>query len=322
MMKPDTPPVLLCTDTFVAEHGARLADVAPDVDVVELGESNDIGDVDRDRITIAFLSKDTWPERFRPFLDVARASPRLDWLHVMSAGVEGAIFQAFRDRGVTVTRTAGASASAIAETVFMYLHALSRDVRAHNDLYAAREWRWETWRQLEGRRVTVLGYGPIAQRIIHLALAYDMIPTAVRRSVRGDEMCATRVLDDLADAVADADVVVVALPLNPDTHGLVSRDVIRRCKAGAILVNVSRGPIVAQAALTEALVDGHLGGAGLDVFDPEPLAADDPLWDLPNVILTPHNSGSSNLGPRKVADIFFEHLELYLRHADFSTLNP
>ncbi len=320
-MKPDTPPVLLCTDTFVAEHGARLAEVAPDVDVVPLGDSNDIGAADRDRITIAFLSKDTWPERFRPFLDVAQASPRLDWLHVMSAGVEGAVFQAFRDRGVTVTRTAGASASAIAETVFMYLHALSRDVRAHNDLYAAREWRWETWRQLEGRRVTVLGYGPIGQRIIHLALAYDMIPTAVRRSVRGDEMCATRLLDDLTAAVADADVVVVALPLNPDTHGLVSRDVIRRCKAGAILVNVSRGPIVAQAALTEALTDGHLGGAGLDVFDPEPLAADDPLWDLPNVILTPHNSGSSNLGPQKVADIFFEHLALYLSPADFSTLN-
>ena len=240
----------------------------------------------------------------------------------MSAGVEGEVFQAFRDRGVTVTRTAGASASAIAETVFMYLHALSRDIRAHNDLYAAREWRWETWRQLEGRRVTVLGYGPIAQRIIHLAMAYDMIPTAVRRSIRGDEICAIRVLDDLADAVADADVVVVALPLNPDTHGLVSREIIRRCKAGAILVNVSRGPIVAQAALTEALADGHLGGAGLDVFDPEPLAADDPLWDLPNVILTPHNSGSSNLGPQKVADIFFEHLALYLDHADFSTLIP
>ena len=322
MTKPDSPIVLLCTDTFVAEHGARLARAAPDVDVVELGDSNDVSEVDRDRITIAFLSKDTWPERFRPFLDVAQASPRLDWLHVMSAGVEGAVFQAFRDRGVTVTRTAGASASAIAETVFMYLHALSRDVRALNDLYAAREWRWETWRQLEGRRVTVLGYGPIAQRIIHLALAYDMIPTAVRRTIRGDEMCATRLLDDLADAVADADVVVVALPLNPDTHGLVSRDVIRRCKVGAILVNVSRGPIVAQGALTDALADGHLGGAGLDVFDPEPLAVDDRLWDLPNVILTPHNSGSSNLGPQKVADIFFEHLALYLDNADFSTLIP
>ena len=322
MTKPDSPTVLLCTDTFVAGHGARLARAAPDVDVVELGGSNDVSEVDRHRITIAFLSKDTWPERFRPFLDVAQASPRLDWLHVMSAGVEGAVFQAFRDRGVTVTRTAGASASAIAETVFMYLHALNRDVRAHNDLYAAREWRWETWRQLEGRRITVLGYGPIAQRIIHLALAYDMIPTAVRRSIRGDEMCATRLLDDLADAVADADVVVVALPLNPDTHGLVSRDVIRRCKVGTILVNVSRGPIVAQDALTDALVDGHLGGAGLDVFDPEPLAADDRLWDLPNVILTPHNSGSSNLGPQKVADIFFEHLALYLGNADFSTLIP
>ena len=102
MMKPDTPPVLLCTDTFVAEHGARLAEVAPDVDVVELGDSNDIDAVDRDRITIAFLSKDTWPERFRPFLDVARASPRLDWLHVMSAGVEG---ETSRRSGIEASRS-------------------------------------------------------------------------------------------------------------------------------------------------------------------------------------------------------------------------
>ena len=310
--------VLLCTDTFVEQHGERLAAVAPSV-ALELLADEPTPDIDLTRVTMAFMSKDTLPGRARMFLETSASAPNLRWLHVMAAGVEGPPFDAFRDRGVIVTRTPGASAAAIAETVFMYLHSLTRDVRSFNATYRERRWEWEEWRQLEGRTMTVLGYGPIGQRIIQLASAYEMIPTVVRRQVRGDEICAALAVDGLADAVAHADVVVIALPLTPDTTGLVSDDVIARMRPDAILINVARGGIVDQQALANALASGRLAGAGLDVFDPEPLDTADPLWDLPNVILTPHNSGSSNLGPQKVVDIFFEHLTRYLDEPDRPT---
>lgn len=313
--------VLLCTDTFIEQHGERLSVAAPSLDVVELAD-HAAADDELARITMAFMSKDAWPDRAGAFLDAAASAPNLRWLHVMAAGIEGPTFDAFRDRGVMVTRTPGASANAIAETVFMYLHALERDVRSLDEVYRARRWEWHEWRQLEGRTMTVLGYGPIGRRIVHLARAYDMVPTVVRRTVRGIEPCRTVPVAELADAVADADVVVVAVPLTPETIGLVSADLVARMPPGAVLVNVARGGVVDQRAVTDALADGHLGGAGLDVFDPEPLDTDDPLWDLPNVILTPHNAGSSNLGPQKVVDIFFEHLARYLDNPDHPDPDP
>ena len=311
-LRPDgTGHVLFCTDTFLQDHGVELRRAAPGIDVVVLDGSDAVpGEIER--ATIAFMSRDTWPERARAFVDGVKAAVGLDWFHVMSAGVDGPIFETLAERGVRVTRSAGASANAMAETVFMFLHALSRDLRSANDSYAARRFEWHRWRELEGRRIAVLGHGPVGQRVIHLALAYGMRPTIVRRQVRGDEPCPARALDELVDVVAEHDVVVVALPLNDDTRGIVSRDVIADMAAGTLFVNVARGALVDQGALTEALIEGRLAGAGLDVFEVEPLPDSDPLWDLPNVLITPHNSGASHGSPRRVVDLFFENLDLYL----------
>ena len=102
---------------------------------------------------------------------------------------------------------------------------------------------------------------------------------------------------------------MVALPLVDETHGLISADVIANMRESALFVNVGRGELVDQPALTAALRDGHLGGAGLDVFTPEPLPADDPLWDLPNVIVTPHSSGTSDGTEHRAALVFLDNLE-------------
>ncbi len=305
-------PVLFCTDHFVDEYGQRLSATAPEIDVVALGASNAISADDLARVTIAFMSKDTWPQRAQPFSAVVEGAPQLDWLHVFSAGADGPFFDTLRDRGVRVTRSAGASAHAIAESVFMFLHGLARDLRGSAASYAERRFEWHEWPQLEGRTIAVLGHGPIGQRITELALAYGMRPTIVRRAVRGNEVLPTRTLAELETVAAEHDVIVVALPLNDDTRGIVSRRVIERMPANALFVNVARGALVDQEALTEALASGALGGAGLDVFATEPLPASDPLWDLPNVLITPHNSGSSRGGPKAVADIFFSNLARYL----------
>jgi phosphoglycerate dehydrogenase-like enzyme len=130
----------------------------------------------------------------------------------------------------------------------------------------------------------------------------------VRRAAHGDEPCPVRSLDELTDVVRDADAVVVALPLAERTRAIVSADVIAAMAPHAMFVNVGRGELVDQVALTDALTSGRLGGAGLDVFATEPLPADDPLWDLPNVIISPHTSGASDGATRRVVEIFLDNL--------------
>jgi D-2-hydroxyacid dehydrogenase (NADP+) len=304
--------VLFCTNTFFADFGERLAMAAPGLEIAPLDANDTVTAADLDRITLAFMSRDAWPQRAEPFITLLRQAPALDWFHVMSAGVDGPVFDELLDRNVRVTRSAGASAHAMAETVFMFLHGLARDLRGAPERFARREFAWQQWRELEGRRIAVLGYGPVGRRVTDLAMAYGMHPTIVRRHARGDEPCPTRPLSELGAVVADHDVIVIALPHNADTDGLISRELIAQMDDSTLFVNVARGALVDQRALTDALTGGRLAGAGLDVFDVEPLPDDDPLWDLPNVLITPHNSGSSHGSPLNVIEIFFENLGLYL----------
>lgn len=299
--------VLFCTDVFLAEHREELLSIAPDLEFVALGDG-EVAPDDVARITIAFFSHDAWPERAPSFMAVAISAEQLRWLHTMSAGVDHPVFQLFLDRGTRVTTSSGSSSQPIAATAMMYLLALTRDLPRMMRAQAAHEWAWERWRELRGRRLAVLGLGPIGREIARLAAELGMEPTIVRRAVRGDEPWPARRLDELVDVVAEHDAVAVALPLTDDTRGIVSADVIAAMRPGALFVNVGRGELVDQAALTAALATGHLGGAGLDVTDPEPLPPDDPLWDLPNVILTPHNSGSTDGTARRAAEAFLDNL--------------
>jgi phosphoglycerate dehydrogenase-like enzyme len=258
------------------------------------------------------MSKDTWPKLAQQFMDVVETAPQLEWFHIFSAGAEGPIFDRLRERGIRVTRSAGASAHAIAESVFMFLHGLSRDLRRVVESQAQHHFEWHEWRELEGRPIAVLGYGQIGQRITELALAYGMHPTIVRRTVRGDEPCPTRTLAELEEVAAQHDVMVLALPITDETKGIISRDVIDCMPPHALFINIARGALVDQTALTEALAARRIAGAGLDVLETEPLPDGDPLWDLPNVLITPHNAGSSLGGPKAVVEIFFANLALYL----------
>jgi D-2-hydroxyacid dehydrogenase (NADP+) len=267
-----------------------------------------VTEADMARITMAFFSSDAWPERAAPFMRASLEAPNLRWLHSMSAGVDNPVFGMFTSRGVQVTTSSGASAEPIAATAMMYLLALSRGLPDLFRAQAAHEWRPNRYRELAGLPIAVVGYGPIGEHAARLAASLGMQPTIVRRRALGDEPYPVRPLADLIDIVADVDAVVVALPLVEETDGLISADVIANMRRDALFVNVGRGELVDQAALTAALRDGHLGGAGLDVFTPEPLPPEDPLWDLPNVIVTPHNSGSSDGTAHRATLIFLDNL--------------
>lgn len=299
---------LFCTDTFWTQHGDRVRSIAGDIDVVQLVEGVDVSDADLERITICFFSHDAWPERAAHFFGVATRAPNLRWLHTMSAGVDSPIFGTFLERGVRLSNSSGSSAAPIARTAMMYLLALSRDLPRMMRAQANAEWAWERWRELQGQRVAVVGYGPIGQEVVRLATAFGMEPIIVRRKAHGDEPCAVRPLAELGDVLTEVDAVVVALPLTPETDGLFSAGMLARLADHAFFVNVGRGELVDQAALTDALANGRLGGAGLDVTVPEPLPSDDPLWALPNVIITPHNSGSTDGTARRSAEMFLTNL--------------
>jgi len=304
---------LFCTDTFFDAYGDRVAEIAPNLDVIALRPGEELSATDVDRITIVFFSNDAWPERAGAFFKVAMATTHLQWFHSMSAGVDSPVFSTFLERGARLTNSSGASAPPIAGTVMLYLLALSRDLPGWLRSQTAHQWSPAPFRELDGQRLVVVGYGPIGQEVVRLATAFRMDPVIVRRAARGDEPCPVRPLSELVDAVSNADSVVVALPLEPETRNVISAEVIAAMPAEAMFVNVGRGELVDQAALTDALASGRLAGAGLDVFDPEPLPPDDELWDLPNVIVSPHNSGSSDGTTTRVAEMFLENLERFVR---------
>lgn len=307
---------MFCTDTFFAANEDRLRSTAPDLEYVTLDGEGPVSDADIERITLTFFSHDAWPERAGHFFGVAMNAENLTWLHTMSAGVDSPIFATFTDRGVRLTTSSGSSAAPIARTAMMYLLALSRDLPAMIRAQDRAEWTWHRWAELDGRSIAVVGWGPIGQEIARIADAFDMLPTIVRRAAHGDEPYPVQPLSELAQVAHDHDVMAVALPLMPATAGIVSADAIDALGPDGLFVNVGRGELVDQAALTTALFDGRLGGAGLDVTDPEPLPGDDPLWSAPNLIITPHNSGSTDGTGRRAADAFFTNLERWVAGDD------
>ena len=238
-------------------------------------------------------------------------APNLRWLHTYSAGTDHPVFHRFLDAGVRVSASSGASAPYIARTALLYLLALSRDLPGYLRDQSAHEWAPRRFDDLEGRTIGVVGMGPIGLEIIALATAIGMRPIGMRRRELGDEPCETWPLDRLTELAAAVDVLALALPLTDDTRGLVSADVIGAMPPRALLVNVGRGEVVDEAAMTEALVAGRLGGAGLDVFATEPLPADSALWDLPNVIITPHSSGFTSASDDRAVEIFLANLAAY-----------
>ncbi len=218
---------LFCTDTFLDAYGDRIAAdrTRPRADS-RLRPDEEISAADIERITIAFFSNDAWPERAAPFFKVALEAMNIEWFHSMSAGVDSPVFSMFLERGARLTTSSGASAPPIAGTVMLYLLALSRGLPRWLQAQAAHEWSPAPFRDLDGQGLVVVGYGPIGREVVRLATAFGMRPTVVRRSAHGDEGCPVRPLSELADAVRYADAVVVALPLAPETRGIISADVI------------------------------------------------------------------------------------------------
>ena len=228
-----------------------------------------------------------------------RAAHRLKWIHSPGAGVEWVhACDGLADSGVTVTNTRGAHAQTIAEHTFAMLLYFTRGLGRLID--AQREHRWAGNYLdnvgISGMTFGVIGLGRIGTEIAKRAHAFDMRVIALDANDVPRPSFVDRVLrvDGLPTLVAESDVIVVAIPITPETRGFFHAGHINAMRPRSYLMVLSRGGIVDEAAVASALHSGHLAGAGLDVFGNEPLEEGSPLWGAPNVLLTPHVSGTSH----------------------------
>ncbi len=301
-------PVLFCSDMFWHERGREIEAIDPKIEVVQLVGDDLVTEDDLERITIAYFSGDTWPDRAGRFLGACTRAPNLEWLQTFSAGTDEPIFTRIRDAGAVVTNSAGSSAPSIAQTVIMYLLALSRDLPRLARAQTERRWDPGSAQDLDGLRLGIVGMGEIGTRGRRDSRSRSGWTSSVfvARSVATRSARPGRTSDSM-NCSNGSDAVVVAAPLTDDTRGLFDDSMFARMRPGAWFVNVGRGEIVDETALASALSSGHLGGAGLDVFATEPLPADSPLWALPNVVITPHTSGTTDRSRHRSVDQFVEN---------------
>ena len=226
------------------------------------------------------------------------------WMHFISAGREG-YEELGWPPGIAVSYAGGAVSPAVAEHAMALMLALARRVPDMLQVVMARR-AWDRTlvapkaRPLEGSTLAIVGYGHIGRELARRARAFDMRVIAVARNPQPDPLLDQALpLASLHAALRQADFVAVCVALTPETTHLLDDAAFAACKPGALVVNVARGPVLDQPALVRALQSGHLGGAGVDVSDPEPLPPDDPLWDCPNLIVSPHFAGSGS--PRSIA---------------------
>jgi phosphoglycerate dehydrogenase-like enzyme len=306
------PGAVLVSDFVEERYGPALAAVAPAMPRVVLRAGGRI-DGDVAAVEVVFFSGDCYPARAAEFMGPALQATGLRWLHTFSAGVDHPVFRSLLARGVRLTTSSGASASAVAQMAILLMLALARDLPGR--LAAQRERRWapEPGEDLEGKVAAVVGLGPIGLEIARLARAFDMRVIGVRRRPVGDEPCETWPMTRLGELLGLADYVVLALPLTSDTRHVIDARALARMRPGARLVNVGRGELVDEAALAAALREGRLAGAALDVFEREPLPETSQLWDVPGVILTPHVAASTPATHHHAAELFVENLGRWVR---------
>jgi D-2-hydroxyacid dehydrogenase (NADP+) len=250
------------------------------------------------------------------------AAKKLKWIHCGSAGVDQLLFPEFLKSNVILTTSRGIHGDAISDQVMGMILAFSRGLVRSWNCKQRREWcPVEVMRQrfeLKDKTIAIIGMGTIGRELAQKAKAFGLKVLATKNRVRKAEEVrhVDRLLPKtkLSEALREADMVVMAVPYTKETHHMIGRRELASMKQTAILINIARGEVVDEPALMDALSKRKIAGAGLDVFEQEPLSAESRFWDMENVILTPHIAGSMSDYFRKVGEIFRRNLNRYLNH--------
>jgi phosphoglycerate dehydrogenase-like enzyme len=313
---------LLLSDVAAARHGGRIRAAVPAAQLVPVPPDGPLPDPAG--AEIAFITRDLFvggtrfrlTPRFQRFIDLIAASPDLRWVQTFSAGTDMAPYQAMKARGLLLTNAAGASAVPVAQTAVTGLLALARGIP--RIVEAQRRHAWEPLysgpepRDVDGQTALIIGTGPIGQEIGRLCRAFGLHTIGMRRDAAAGPQPgfdAVAGFAELPDVLPRTDWLVLACPLTETTRDLIDARALALLPPGRHLVNVARGGVVVEDALLAALRSGHLAGAFIDVFTMEPLPAESPFWDLPNVIVSPHSAAASDGLPERVAAAFCRNLE-------------
>lgn len=310
---------VLVNSPLFEETVPRIAAVDPRIDVVHIGslmKAESEGDATAtQQLNELLQSADVVAGLRLPGRLIQRA-PNLKWIQLTSAGVDHALDDVLRSSSITLTNAANLHSFAIAEFAVTACLTLAKNVR---ECYRQKELHlWEPYNPtiLRGKTMGIVGFGHIGRRVARIARAFEMRVIGLRRSQRqpGRAPYADVVLppQHLERLLEESDFVVLTVPLTRETRHMIGAAQLDMMKPSAFLVNVSRGPLVDETALATALRRRSIAGAGMDVFETEPLPVDSPLLELPNLFYSPHIAGWLAEYPEMVLEVFTDNLRRFL----------
>ena len=249
--------------------------------------------------------------------EILTHAPNLRFIQSIGAGYDQFPLEQLKSRSIRLANASGVNKNAVSEHTFSLVLSLTRHLKS-----GARHQRDHFWRgmiseipkredELAGKTMGIVGMGAIGSRVAKIAKAFDMTVLATKRNPATAEGPADKVVtpDHLDELLTQSDVLVLTCSLNNQTSNLINADSLSRMKPTACLINMARGGCVDEPALIAALNNGVIAGAGLDVVSQEPLPDDSPLWDMDNVVLTPHTGGETQAYEDNVVDILLENVE-------------
>lgn len=319
------PVGLLLSDVVNESNGTRIDQMADEANVSLRRYTLQQAPTDPGSIHAAFFSRELYEGSSlrkpgplsNAFFSVVDAAPRLRWLHVCSSGLDLPQYEKSLKRGVHVTSSTGTTALPIAQTVLAAVLAQSRGFDHWLSAQSKKQWSplagQDKPKEINEQRVVVIGTGPIGCEIGRLLKAVGFQTTAVRRSaIATPPFDETITFSQLDRILPHCDWLILAVPLTPQTCGLISESRLALLPPHARLVNVARGELIDEVALAKALGSGKLRGAYLDTFVEEPLPENSPLWNLPGVWISPHNSAASQGHEKRVVECFMHQLQAWL----------
>lgn len=252
--------------------------------------------------------------------DLPDVAPNVKWLQATSSGIGQFVHKHGYDVRMpdTVFTTAkGVHAQPLAEFCLMVMLMFHKGVPRMLKEQQHKHWERYAGTDLSGRTLVILGLGSVGQRTAQLARAFGMHIIGVKRSTAGQsasELSVDELYDQshLAEVLPKAEHLVIITPHTPETEGLLGQEQIALLPTGCTFINIGRGAVVDEQALIAALQSGQIGAAGLDVFQVEPLPENSPLWEMPNVLISPHSASTSDRENSRITDLFIENIKLFL----------
>jgi len=274
------------------------------------GEAEAKAELDKILLETDVVYGGRWPP------NLLQRAPHLKWLQVTSAGVDRYVTAELKDSQVILTNVSGIHATPIGEFVLTFMLMFAKKMPYAYEIKQKKQWDRYAASVLRGKTVGIVGLGHIGKEVARLSKAFGMQVIATRRAAK--TMTKTRNVDMLLPSswlpklLSQSDFVVITLPLTDETRNMFSDAQFRLMKESAYIINIGRGPIIDEPALIRALDENQIAGAGLDVFSQEPLPAISPLWEMPNVIMTPHVSGGQEDYEKEANKIFCANLRRFL----------